>query len=80
MSKTAPILNMICWVQDKAAEIQSAISEHANINAQIENKSRWSMLAIWPNMLAMWANMLAIRPNMLAIPRTMDATRSLLDR
>jgi hypothetical protein len=45
------------------------------------------MLAIWPNMLAMWANMLAIRPNMLAIrpnmlaiPRTMDATRPLLDR
>jgi len=63
---------MICPSHDKAAAIQSGIYEYANINVQIENKRRWTMLAIWPNMIA-------ISAQMLAIPRVMDAIATVLD-
>ena len=62
-------------VHDKVDEIQLAISESANISAQIANKSRWIMLAICRVMLAIRRVMLAIRSNMHAASQIMDAIR-----
>ena len=76
------LLNKIGGVHDKAIEIQVAIPESANISARIENKSRWTTLAIWPTMLAtprimpaLSSVMLAISSSMLAIRRVQDIPR-----
>jgi hypothetical protein len=59
-------------VHDKVELIHFAISETANISAQIENKSGWVMLAIRRVMLA-------IPPSMLAVTPTMDAVHPVQD-
>src|SRR5690349_13431638 len=60
-------------VHDKVDEIQLAISGSANISAQIENKSRWIMLAICRVMLAIRRAMLAIRSTMHTASQIMHA-------
>jgi hypothetical protein len=52
-------------VHDKVEEVQVALPESASISAQIENKSRWTMLAIWRIMLA--------------VPQIMDARHRVQD-